>query len=152
MANYKMFEDLKVWQDARELNGNLYKCLKLKNDIELGFLKNHILKTAGSIMDNIAEGFERGGNKELIQFLYISKGSAGELRSQFYRALDTELIDSSLFNSLMERVISISSQLSLFIQYLKKSELKGEKFNEPSSPYENELDQSQFFCLDSDRD
>lgn len=145
MATYKNFEDLKVWQNARDLNRLLFQILRTKNNIELGFLKNHILKTAGSIMDNIAEGFERGGNKELIQFLYISKGSAGELRSQIYRAVDNELIENQIAQSLFEKLLSISSQLSLFIQYLKKSELKGDKFNEPNADYNSNSDETEFF-------
>lgn len=145
MATYKSFEDLKVWQNSRDLNKLLFQLLKTKNSIELGFLKNHILKTAGSIMDNIAEGFERGGNKELIQFLYISKGSAGELRSQIYRAVDNELIEGQIAQELFQKLLSISAQLSLFIQYLKKSELKGDKFNEPKADYDPISDESDFF-------
>ena len=88
MASYKNFEDLDVWQKSRELNLKLFNLLSTHTDFKNGFLVNHIYKTSGSIMDNIAEGFERGGNKEFIQFLYYSKGSAGELRSHIYRAFD----------------------------------------------------------------
>lgn len=135
MGSYKQFEDLKVWQSSRELNKRMYHILEGKNDKNSGFLLNHLFKTSGSIMDNIAEGFERGGNKEFINFLSYSKGSAGELRSQFYRALDVNLLDEFEFDELQNHVTSISKQLSLFINYLKNSDYKGSKFSEPDSFY-----------------
>jgi four helix bundle protein len=135
MATLNRFEDLKIWQDARRFNKNLFSVLLLVDDVKFGFLKNHLFKTSGSIMDNIAEGFEREGNKEFIQFLYYSKGSAGEIRSQLYRAFDLNLISKENFNDLSKQLLNISSQLSLFINYLKNSEFKGAKFKEPSVNY-----------------
>lgn len=76
----KRFEDLDVWQSARSFNKQLYQILSDITDLDFRF-KSQILSSAGSIMDNIAEGFERDGNKELIQFLAISKGSCGECKS-----------------------------------------------------------------------
>ena len=139
MATLNRFEDLKIWQDARRFNKNLFSVLLLVDDVKFGFLKNHLFKTSGSIMDNIAEGFEREGNKEFIQFLYYSKGSAGEIRSQLYRAFDLNLISKENFNDLSKQLLNISSQLSLFIKYLKNSEFKGAKFKEPSVNYELNL-------------
>ena len=92
-------------------------------------LVSQIERSAGSIMDNIAEGFERGGNREFIQFLYISKGSCGELRSQMYRALDDGYINSEEFNLITNFCIKISNLIFKLIEYLKRSELKGQKFN-----------------------
>jgi four helix bundle protein len=144
MATLKRFEDLKVWKEARVLNQKLFVLLLEKDASKFGFLVNHIFKTSGSIMDNIAEGFEREGNKELIQFLSISKGSTGELRSQLYRAFDLRLITSNNHEDLIEKLNHISAQLSLFISYLKKSEYKGNKFKEPSMIY-NKFDDTPFY-------
>lgn len=139
MATLNRFEDLKIWQDARSFNKNLFNVLLLVDDQKFGFIKNHLFKTSGSIMDNIAEGFEREGNKEFIQFLYYSKGSAGEIKSQLYRAFDLNLISQENLIDLTNQLVNISSQLSLFIKYLKNSEFKGAKFKESSSSYEVNL-------------
>lgn len=128
MSKIKTFEDLKVWQEARKLNKRMFKILKNKEDKNSGFLINHLFKTAGSIMDNIAEGFERNGNKEFKQFLSISKGSSGELRSQLFRAYDFEIINKAEFSELAEKTISIGNQLGSFMSYLKTSKYKGSKF------------------------
>ena len=138
MAKIEHFEDLKVWQASRELNQKMYAILSSKQEKNSGFLINHLFKTSGSIMDNVAEGFERGGNKEFINFLSYSKASAGELRSQMYRALDIEIITLKEFEELKQMTIEISKQLGAFIMYLKKSNYKGSKFSEP--PIEYRLD------------
>jgi len=86
MSTFQRFEDIIAWQKARELC-NVIKSYTRKSEFSRDFkLLGQIEGSSGSAMDNIAEGFERGGNREFIQFLYISKGSAGETRSQLYRA------------------------------------------------------------------
>jgi four helix bundle protein len=135
MATIKKFQDLIVWQEARKLNKRLFEILKDKQDKNLGFLINHLFKTAGSVMDNIPEGFERDGNKEFKHFLSISKGSAGELKSQLYRAFDFNIIDEKEFKELYKIVESICNRLGSFMNYLKNSSFKGKKFQEPPSEY-----------------
>lgn len=98
MAMIQKFEDIISWKEARELNkllGRMVDSGRLKKNFRL---INQIEGSAGSIMDNIAEGFERGGNKELVQYLFIAKASCGELRSQLYRALDRRYINQNEFN------------------------------------------------------
>ena len=128
MATIKRFEEIISWKEARELNkiiGNLIDSNRFKTNFRL---INQIEGSAGSIMDNIAEGFERGGNKEFIQFLFISKGSCGELRSQLYRALDRNYITQQEFDLFSVHAMKISSLIQKLITYLENSELKGIKF------------------------
>jgi four helix bundle protein len=134
VASISRFEDLEVWQLAREIALDIYnKTLteSFSRDFEL---LGQIRKSSGSTMDNIAEGFERGGKKEFIQFLGIAKGSAGEVRSQLYRAFDRKHIHQEEFDLYIERITTISKKLSNFISYLKSSDLKGFKFKESTKP------------------
>ena len=128
MATYKNFEDLEIWQLSRGLCKEIYGIIEntdLRNNYRLA---NQIDGSSGSIMDNIAEGFERGGNKEFIQFLYISKSSCGETRSQLYRVLDRNFISNEKFEILKEKTIELSKKIGGFITYLQNSEFKGSKY------------------------
>ena len=130
MATIKSFEDLEVWKLARMLCDEIYILMTstpLKNDYKL---KEQINSSSGSVMDNIAEGFERNGNKEFRQFLSISKGSCGETRSQLYRIVDRKYIDNEKFNELKDLTILINNKIGSFIQYLNKTEYKGQKFKD----------------------
>src|SRR5688572_4563096 len=118
MASFKKFEDIVAWQKARLLNQILSSHLsagKFKNDFKL---ISQIQGSGGSIMDNIAEGFERGGNKEFIQFLYYSKGSCGEFRSQLYRAFDRAYINENEFQELYQLAKEIIVMLQSLLSYL----------------------------------
>ena len=128
MATIKRFEEIVSWQKARELNKLLGKLIdegKFKNSYKL---INQIEGSAGSIMDNIAEGFERSGNREFLQFLYISKGSCGEFRSQLYRAVDRNYLSQKEFDGLYNLAMDVIVLLQKLINYLEQSELKGTKY------------------------
>ncbi len=128
MPAIKRFEDILSWQKARELNkkiGNLIDSGKFKGNYRL---INQIEGSAGSVMDNIAVGFERSGNKEFLQFLYIANGSCGELRSQLYKAIDRNYTDQIEFEELYNTVFEIAVLIQKLIDYLHNSELKGIKY------------------------
>lgn len=128
MGTIIKFEDILSWKEARLLNREVGKLID-----EERFKKNfkliaQIEGSAGSIMDNIAEGFERGGNREFIQFLFIAKGSCGELRSQLYRALDRNYIIEAEFDLMSVQAKKISNLIQKLINYLQGSEITGIKF------------------------
>jgi four helix bundle protein len=129
MATIKRFEDILSWQEARELNKTISAMIRLKKFGTNYSLINQIERSAGSIMDNIAEGFERGGNKEFIQFLFIARGSCGELRSQAYRALDDNYISKTEFDNIYIQCSKVNRLIYSLISYLKNSDKKGMKFN-----------------------
>ncbi len=108
MATIKAFEDIEAWQKARQFCKEIYK-LTLEGSFAKDFsLRDQINRSSGSIMDNIAEGFERGSKNEFIQFLSYSKGSAGETRSQLHRAFDRNYITETTFQKLNEESQEIS--------------------------------------------
>ena len=129
MATYKRFEDLPVWQNARKFASNADRIINLSPIAKSFKLRDQMLGSSGSVMDNIAEGFERSGNKEFIQFLYIAKGSAGEFRSQLYRASDANNISEENFKILYEEAEHLSTELGNFIKYLYSSDMKGYKYS-----------------------
>jgi four helix bundle protein len=118
---YKQFEDLPLWIDARKLVRKVYDLTSnQKFSKDYGF-KDQIQRASISIMNNIAEGFERDGNTEFIRFLAYSKGSAGEVRSMLYIAFDLEYIEKNEFKEAHELASSIIKQISNFIKYLKSN-------------------------------
>ena len=128
MATVQRFEDLEVWKKAREICKYISQ-LTQKDHFSRDFsLKDQIKRSSGSVMDNIAEGFERGGNKEFVNFLTYSKGSLAEVRSQSYRAYDYNYINEEELNNLIVDSVSLSERLGKFINYLKNSDFKGIKF------------------------
>lgn len=128
MATIKRFEDLEIWQHARELCKFINRLIE-RDKFKYNFsLKDQISRSSGSIMDNIAEGFERGGNKEFVNFLTYSKGSTGEVRSQSYRAFDIGLISQDEFDYLIKETNCLSERIGKLISYLRNTEYKGVKF------------------------
>ncbi|MBM4166702.1 MAG: four helix bundle protein [Ignavibacteria bacterium] len=128
MSSFKTFEEIEAWQKAREISKQIYSISNhgtFKKDFSL---KDQIHRASVSIMSNIAEGFERDGRKEFIQFLSIAKGSAGEVRSLLYVALDNDYINKDEFKTLYDKAKEIGKMLGGLINYLRSSTIKGSKF------------------------
>jgi four helix bundle protein len=136
MSKVTRFEDLIVWQKARSIAVSVYSITDNGQFASDYILKNQMRRASISISSNIAEGFERNGNKEFVQFLSIAKSSAGELRSQLYLALDLQFIKEREFNALLNDVVEISKMISGLLEYLKNNELKGSKFMESETNYQ----------------
>lgn len=126
MATITKFEQLDIWQLARIQTQDfdlLVETTPLAKDYEL---RNQMNRSSGSVMDCIAEGFERSGNKEFKNFLVIAKGSNGEFRSQRYKCLDRRHIAKENFEYLYGKNVIIGNKLMSFITYLQNSHYKGQ--------------------------
>lgn len=119
MAKIERFEDIKAWQEARNLVKEVYRVCSVKEFKNDYSLVDQIRRAAVSIMANIAEGFSRQTNKEFIQFLFIAKSSATEAQSHLYVALDQGYLNQKEFNDLYKSLDKIQRQLSNLIKYLK---------------------------------
>lgn len=128
MASFKTFEEIEAWQKSRELTKQVYKITAEGTFARDYGLKDQIRRAAVSIMSNIAEGFERSGTGEFTQFLATAKGSAGEVRSQLYVALDQGYLQQSVFNTLSASATEISRMVSGLMSYLRRSGIRGTKF------------------------
>ncbi len=125
MSTIKQFEELLMWQKARELTRLIYLNFKPLNDF--GF-RDQIQRASVSIMSNIAEGFERGTKLEFLNYLYIAKGSAGEVRAQLYVALDNGYLNIENFKLLNGLVLDCSRLIASFIEKLKASNIQGQQY------------------------
>ena len=130
MPTIKKFEELEIWQLARILYQKISEVAKMLRDQKEFRFSEQIKSSSGSIMDNIAEGFERNSRLEFLNSLSISKGEGGELKSQLYRCLDDKYIDQKKFSELYYDTDILVRKISAFIIYLNKSEHKGLKFKE----------------------
>ena len=124
----KNFEDLEIWKDARALTRAIYQLTRDPKFSKDFGLRDQIQRATVSMMSNIAEGFERGGNQEFIQFLYVAKASCGEVRSQLYVALDQSYLAQKDCEELTTSFRRLSIMISNLIDYLKRSSLKGPKY------------------------
>ena len=128
MAAVRDFEELAIFQKARELSAKIYPITRrgeFKYDTRF---VQQIRAASGSIMDNIAEGFERGGNKEFLNFLYIAKGSCGEVRSQIIRAKDAGYINPQEYEELYADSRKLAASIMNFIKEVKSSDITGVKY------------------------
>ncbi len=128
MATLMRFEEIEAWQKARELTRAVYQASR-KGDFSKDFaLRDQVRRAATSVMSNIAEGFERGGTTEFLYFLAVAKGSAGELQSQLYVALDEGYVPEQEFAKIMAIATSTKRLIAGFMNYLRRSRVKGLKY------------------------
>ncbi|MBI3903716.1 MAG: four helix bundle protein [Nitrosomonadales bacterium] len=128
MATFKRFEEIEAWQKARELVREIYVISEQGQFARDFVLRDQIRRAGISIMSNIAEGFERDGRREFIQFLAIAKGSAAEVRAQLYIALDQNYITRSVFEKLTCFSEETGKIIGGLMRYLEQSDLKGQKY------------------------
>ena len=135
----RRFEDLVVWQKARVLTNEIYKITKKPEfSKDLG-LKDQIQRVSVSIMSNIAEGFERASKEEFIQFLYISRGSCGEVRTQFYVAKDQNYITEEEFQKLQDLAVEVSRLIYHLIESVKIEGFRGQKYKKTYKSFREEI-------------
>lgn len=127
----KYFEDLEVWKSARELTNRIYKITGDGAFSKDFGLRGQIRRASVSVMSNVAEGFERGGNQELLQFLSIAKGSCGEVRCQLYVAIDQNYLAKEEGAKIIDEFKKLSIMINNFMEYLKGSNYKGTKYKKP---------------------
>lgn len=138
----KNFEDLEIWKEARRLTGEIYRLTKGEKFAKDFGLSNQIQRAAVSIMSNIAKGFERGGNQEFVQFLYIAKGSCGEVRSQLYVALDQDYVNPKVTDNLLVMLKRLSVMIKHLIDHLKRSGMRGPKYGDSIPSNRSDASQS----------
>ena len=129
MARIERFEDLEIWKLAKDIANQIYDLTSVGKFSQDYVLRDQIRRAVVSIFSNIAEGFERNGNKEFLQFLSIAKASCGEVRAQLIFARDREYLSANQFESILQNLLSLSNQIGGFCKYLRQTEIKGSKFN-----------------------
>ena len=132
MQTISRFEDLQVWQLGREISKLIYEFTRKPSFKTDRRFVAQISASAGSIMDNVAEGFGREGKQEFIQFLYIANGSCCEVQSQLYRAHDVGYITDVEFDKAINLCRTESTKIKNFVEYLKSAEFKGNKYKKPN--------------------
>ncbi len=132
MNKIERFEDIVAWQKSRELTQAIYGCATAGPFARDYGLRDQIQRASVSVMANIAEGFERGGDREFIQFLSHSKGSCGEVKSHLYVALDQRYVTQTQFDGLYTQANQASRLIAGFMRYLQQSGLGGHKYKRPN--------------------
>jgi four helix bundle protein len=128
MATFRKFEEIEAWKKARELTKRIHQISRTSSFARDFGLRDQIRRASVSIMSNIAEGYDRSGTGEFIQFLATAKGSAAEVRCQLYVALDQSYTDQSTFDELTGLAAETGSMIGGLINYLGRSGLKGTKY------------------------
>ncbi|HUI25212.1 MAG TPA: four helix bundle protein [Candidatus Kryptonia bacterium] len=128
MARISSFEDLEAWKRARVLAHGIYQCSAKGALARDTALRDQIRRPVVSVISNIAEGFDRGGDKEFIQFLFVAKGSCAEVKAQLYVALDQRYLTQEEFQGLSEQTSEVGRLIGGPIRYLQRSELRGRKY------------------------
>jgi four helix bundle protein len=128
MATITRFEDIEAWQLGRELKRAIYAVSKQGAFAKDFPLRDQIRRAAVSVTANIAEGFERGGNREFVQFLSTSKGSCGEVQDHLYTAADEAYLAQSEFQQLYDQAAAVGRKIGAFMKYLQTTEIRGQKF------------------------
>jgi len=129
--SFKKFEDIIAWQKARELTKRVYALTKNGEFSRDYGLADQIRRASVSVMSNISEGYERGTKEEFVHFLYIAKGSCGEVRAQLYVALDQDYITDREFEDISSLAVETSRLIYHLIEYLKGTHMRGAKFKKP---------------------
>ena len=128
MATITRFEDILAWQKGRALRKAIYARSRAGDFAKDFSLRDQIRRAAISVTSNIAEGFEREGNREFLQFLSNAKGSCGEVRDQLYVALDEQYLTQHQFDSLYNQSLEVGRLISGFMDYLRKTPIRGHKY------------------------
>jgi four helix bundle protein len=132
MSTFQSFEDIEPWQKARELTRRVYEVSDVGAFARDFGLRDQMRRASVSVLSNIAEGFERSGTGEFIQFLLAAKGSAGEVRAQLYVALDRHYVDAQTFQDLNQLASPVSRMIGGLMAYLKQSGIRGTKYKQAS--------------------
>jgi four helix bundle protein len=129
ISHIERFEDLEVWQLAKSIANQIYDITSVGKFSQDYVLRDQIRRAVISIFSNIAERFERNGNKEFNQFLSIAKASCGEVRAPLIFVKERNYISNEEFESAVKNLLSLSKQIAGFSRYLKQTEMRGSKFS-----------------------
>lgn len=128
MSSIQKFEDIEAWKLARALANRVYDVTSKSAFSHDYALRDQVRRASISIVSNIAEGFERDGDKEFVQFLFVAKGSCGEVRAQLYVAYDRQYLSEEEFAELTQKALQLSRMIAGLIKYLRQSQITGKKY------------------------